>query len=111
MNQRKVLAVMTAITGDRVVVGELEVKHVIEEHFQFVPVDMILELVEKILKDPTEIYEERTAHLYHLFYRLEDGRYLVVVIKKGKTGNYFSSVYPTGKSVRKRHRGLRKVKL
>lgn len=111
MKKRTIAAVITAITGDRVIVGEPELHHALEEHFQFLPQDMLLELVERILKEPTEIYEEPSPRHYHLFYRLNNGKYLVVVVKKSKSGNYFSSIYPTGKKIRNKHKKLKKVKL
>lgn len=37
------------------------------------PDDILLELIERVLKDPTKIFEERTLHQYHLFYRLDNG--------------------------------------
>jgi hypothetical protein len=107
---RKVAAVITAITGDRVVVGDEELKHAMEEHFSMLPQDMLLELIERILKDPTKIFEQEKHHLYHLFYRLDNRRYLVVIVKKTRTGNYFSSMYSTGSSVRNSHKELKEIK-
>ncbi len=56
--ERKIATIITAITGDRVIIGEEELKHALEEHFSILPVDMLLELIERILKDPSEIYEQ-----------------------------------------------------
>jgi hypothetical protein len=50
---RKGAAIITAITGDRIVIGEEELEHAIKEHFSMLPVDILLELIERILKDPT----------------------------------------------------------
>jgi hypothetical protein len=111
MSVRKIIAVITDALGDRVVVGESELKHAGKEHFETLPTDILLELLERILKDPTVVYEDRATHFYHLFYRLENGKYLVAVIKKAKTGVFFSTLYPTGSSIRNKHKKLRKVKL
>lgn len=108
---RSIIAVITDILGDRVVVGISELKHAINAHFQTLPSDILLELLERILKNPTVIYEEKKGHLYHLFYKLENGKYLVTVIKKSKSGTFFSTIYPTGKSIRNKHKILRKVKI
>jgi hypothetical protein len=107
---RRVVAVITAITGDRVVIGEAELDHANEEHFSMLPEDILLELIERILKDPTKIFEEKKLHQYHLFYRLDNRRYLVVIVKKTHTGFYFSSIYSTGNSIRNSHKGLKEVK-
>jgi len=50
-------------------------------------------------------------HIYHLFYRLETGRFLVVVVKRKEEGSYFSSIYTTGNTIRNKHKKLKKVKL
>jgi hypothetical protein len=107
---RKVVAIITAITGDRIVIGEAELKHAIEEHFSVLPADILLELIERILKDPTRIFEQHKLNQYHLYYRLDNRRYLVVIIKKTPTGNYFSSMYSTGNSIRNVHKDLKEVR-
>lgn len=107
---RKIRTVITAITGDRVVIGELEMSHSIEGHFDTLPEDMFLELLERILKDPTVIYKEKSKKIYHLFYKLHNGKYLVAIIKKTESGSYFSTMYPTGKNIRNKHKNLEKVK-
>jgi hypothetical protein len=108
---RKIIAVITDALGDRVVVGEKELDHAIKEHFQALPADILLELIERVLKDPTKIFEEKKLHQYHLFYRLDHSRYLVAVIKIGKSGNFFSTIYPTGKKIRNKHKRLKEIKL
>ena len=108
---RKILTVITAITGDRIVIGEAEFNHAKEEHFSMLPADILLELIERILKDPTKIFEQEKLHQYHLFYRLDNQRYLIVIVKKTHTGNYFSSMYSTGSSIRNSHKNLKEVKL
>lgn len=108
---RKIIAVITAITGDRVVVGEAELNHAKKEHFSMLPTDILLELIERILKDPTRIFEQTKLHQYHLFYRLDNQRYLVVIVKQTDTGCYFSTMYSTGASIRNSHKDLKEVKL
>jgi hypothetical protein len=82
-----------------------------EDHFSMLPTDMLLELIERILKDPTKILEQIKLHQYHLFYRLDNQQYLVVIIKKKQTGSYFSSMYSTGKTIRNSHKDLKEIKL
>lgn len=106
---RKVAAIITAITGDRVVIGEEELGHAIEEHFPMLPSDILLELIERVLKDPTKIFEQIKLCQYHLFYRLDNRKYLVVIVKKTPTGNYFSTMYSTGSSIRNCHKDLREI--
>ena len=108
---RKIVTIITAITGDRVIIGEAELKHAMEDHFSMLPTDMLLELIERILKDPTKILEQIKLHQYHLFYRLDNQKYLVVIIKKTQTGSYFSSMYSTGKTIRNSHKDLKEIKL
>ncbi len=73
--------------------------------------DILLELIERILKDHTKIFEQKKLHQYYLFYRLDNQKYLVVIIKKTETGNYFSSMYSTGSSIRNSHRELKEIKI
>ena len=107
---RRIATIITAITGDRIVIGEAELTHAMEEHFSMLPKDILLELIERILKDPTEIFEQEKLNLYHLFYRLDNQKYLVVIVKKTQTGNYFSSMYSTGDSIRNSHKDLKEIK-
>lgn len=106
---RRVVTVITAITKDRIVIGELEFLHA-KKHFPMLPDDMLLELIERVLKDPTQIFEEQKPHQYFLFYRLDNGQYLVVVIKKIASGSYFSTMYSTGDTIRPKHKNLKEVK-
>ena len=108
---RKIATIITAITGDRIIIGQNELKHAMEEHFPMLPVDILLELIERILKDPTRIFEQEKLSQYHLFYRLDNQKYLVVIVKKTPTGNYFSSMYSTGSSIRNSHKDLKEIKL
>ena len=48
---------------------------------------------------------------YHLFYRLDNGKYLVVIVKRALTGNYFSTMYSTGNAIRNTHKSLKEIKL
>ena len=107
---RKIAAIITAITGDRVIVGEEELTHAIDEHFSMLPSDILLELIERVLKDPTKIFEQTKTNQYHLFYRLDNRRYLVVIVKRVPTGSYFSSMYSTGVSIRNIHKDLKEIK-
>jgi len=108
---RKISKVITCVTGDRVVVGQLELRHA-QEHF-LLPDDIFLELLERVLKDPKEVLVDslKSPSEYWLFYRLENGRFLVAVIKVTKTGHYFASMYPTGKQIRNKHKKLKRLKL
>lgn len=113
----KILSVVTAATGDAVGIGEKELEHALSKHFR-IPKIKLLEVVEQVLVDPTVVYAEEvtvnnslSVRAYHLFYRLEDGGYLVVIVKRLSSGNFFSSIYPTGKSIRSVHKHLKKVKI
>lgn len=107
---RKIAAVITAITGDRVVVGELELLHAVEEHFEFIPREVVLEILERVLRDPVAVFEEEAAHLFHVFYKVDRNKYLVVIVKRAATGNFFASMYPTGSQMRAKHKKLRRVR-
>jgi hypothetical protein len=54
--KRRIATVITAITGARVIIGEAEFHHAKDEHFQMLPDDMLLELIERVLKDPTKVF-------------------------------------------------------
>jgi hypothetical protein len=108
---RKIVTVITAITGDRIIIGKAELNHAKDEHFSILPIDILLELIERILKDPTKVFEQKKLHQYYLFYRLDNGKYLVVIVKKTETGNYFSSMYSTGNLIRNSHKDLKEIKL
>jgi len=109
--KRTIVAIITDVLGDRVIIGDNELSHAIEGHFEFFPKDMLLELLERILKDPTIVYEEKTKNLYHLFYRLENKKFIVVVVKRSESGSFLSTIYPTGKDIRNKHKKFKKVKL
>ncbi len=107
---RRIAAIITAITGDRIIIGEEELAHAMKEHFSMLPRDILLELIERILKDPSKIFEQQKLSQYHLFYQLDNQKYLVVIVKKTQTGNYFSSMYSTGSSIRNSHKGLKEIR-
>lgn len=85
--EHKIATIITTVNGDRVVIGEAELKHAMIEHFSMLPRDMLLELIERILKDPTKIFLEEKIHQHHLFYRLDNQKYLAVIVKRTDTGN------------------------
>lgn len=108
--ERRIEAVMTAITGYRVIVGYDEMRHA-QEHF-LLPDRIFLELLEQVLRDPTKIFvdDKRHPQVYHLFYRLENGRYICAIVKTAKSGHYFASMYSTGKTIRNTHKKLEEIK-
>jgi hypothetical protein len=108
--RRKIVKVITAVTGDQVVVGEAELRHA-QEHF-LLPDHIFLELLELVLKDPDQILVDdlKAPRLYQLFYRLENKRFLCAVVKVASTGFFFASMYPTGTSLRNAHKKLKRLK-
>lgn len=113
MSNQKIVAVITAVTGDRVIVTDEAIKHVIDEHFRGVPQVIILETIERVLRDPSELYKDtqNENREYDFFYRLETGKFIVVIVKIVSDGAYLSSMYPTGKKHRTKHKKFKKVKL
>jgi len=113
MKHRKITAVITAVTKDRVIVTDEAIKHVIDEHFRGIPQDIILETIERVLKDPSDLYKDAQSDSreYDFFYRLESGEFIVAIVKIIPAGAYLSSMYPTGKRHRNKHKGFKKVKL
>ena len=111
--KRKIIAVITAVTGDRVVITESELDHALNDHFSFLPRTIFLELVEQVLKDPSDVFvdDSKAPRMYNLFYRLENGKYLVAVVKKTDQGSFLASMYPTGSSIRNKHKKMKRVKL
>lgn len=109
--KRKIAKIITAVTGDQIIVGELELRHA-QEHF-LLPDVILLELLELVLKDPTAILVDdlKSPKLYRLFYRLENKRFLCAVVKVASTGSFFASMYPTGTSIRNPHKKLKRLKL
>ena len=113
MKQQKISAVVTAVTGDRVIVTDEAIKHIINEHFKGVPKGIILETVERVLRDPSDLYKDTQSDSreYDFFYRLESGEFIVAIVKIIPNGAYLSSMYPTGKRHRNKHKRFKKVKL
>ncbi len=115
MSDRKIITIITDALGDRVIIGSQEFEHAIEGHFQVFPQEIILALLEKILKDPTEIYRDdrKKEKIYNFFYKFEKGpKFIVVVIKVTPDGAFFTSMYPTGsKGPRNSHKKHKRIKL
>ena len=109
--KRKIVGVITAVNGERVVVCEDELDHALR-HFTL-PQDIFLELLERVLKDPSEVFVDdlTSPNVYHLFYKLESGRYLLAIVKLLDDGNYLSSMYPTGKKIRGLHKKMKRLKV
>jgi hypothetical protein len=111
---KKIITVITDALGDRVVVCENEFLHAIEDHFPEFPQDLVLQLLEKVLRDPTEVYRDdsSTEQIYNFFYKADiSQKFVVAVIKVTSDGAFFASMYPTGKKVRNSHKTFKKVKL
>jgi hypothetical protein len=112
--KRKIITIITDILGDRVVIGEKELQHANEDHFAAIPQDMLIELIERVLKDPSEVYRDdnKTEQIYNFFYRIEKGpKFLLAVVKVTPDGAYFASMHPTGKQIRSKHKKLKRVKI
>ncbi len=107
----KIVAVITSAIGYRVIIEKEAMEHALR-HF-ILPEDIFLELLERILRDPSEVYVETHSRekTYHLFYRLESHRYILAVVKLTGDGAFFASAYSTGHKPRSKHRKLKKVKL
>ncbi len=91
------------------VIGDAELDHA-RRHFPL-PRDLLLKLVERVLTHPTAVFvdDAKSPRQYRLFYRLEDGRYLLAVVKVTSAGAFFASMYPTGKRIRGAHRRFRRL--
>jgi len=113
MTKRSIVTIITNILGERVVITRQSLDHAKETHFEFLPEYIVLEFIERILKEPTVLYEEslRDEKKYNFFYKIEKTRFVVVVVKITSDGAFFASMYPTGSSVRPKHKKLKKVKL
>lgn len=109
--KRKILRIITAITNDNVIIGENELRHA-QEHFS-IPDPILLELIELVLKDPTDIFVDdiKKPKLYRIFYRLENKKYLCLVVKIVNEECFFSTMYPTGSNIRNAHKNLKKLKI
>ena len=110
MKARRISAVFLAATGDLVSVGGAELEHA-AKHF-LVPHDFLLGLIARVLTKPTVVLVDNLKgrpHEYRLFYRLEDGRFLLAIVKVTPGGCFFASLYPTGKGIRASHRTFKRL--
>jgi len=107
---KKVAAVITDVLGDRVVVLAEALEHTIARHFTLFPKEIVLELIERVLRDPSDIFEEQKKHLFHLFYRFDSRHFIVVVVKRVSDGSFFVTAYPTGATYRGKHKNLKRVR-
>ncbi len=107
---KKVAAVITDVLGDRVVVLGEALGHTIARHFPLFPQEIVLELIERVLRDPSDIFEEQKKHLFHLFYRFDSRHYIVVIVKRAPDGTFFVTAYPTGSTHRGKHKNLKRVR-
>lgn len=110
--RRKVKAVITAVTGDLVVVTEEQFEHA-RAHFVGMPATLFLELIALVLKDPTDVFVDDAKHpkLYRLFYRYESSHYILAVVKVMPDGNFFTTMYPTANKIRTKHKHLTRLKI
>lgn len=107
---KKVAAVITDVLGARVVVLAEALEHAMARHFTLFPKEIVLELIERVLRDPSEIFEEQKKHLFHLFYRFDSRHYIVVIVKHARDGSFFVTAYPTGATYRGKHKKLKRVR-
>ncbi len=108
--KKKIEAVITDVLGERVVVLSEALEHAVERHFTLFPTEMVLELIERVIRDPSDIFEEQKKHLFHLFYRIDSRHYIVVIVKRTPDGKFFVTAYPTGKTYRVKHKKLKRVR-
>ena len=110
--KRKILSVIRAATGTIVSIGELEVGHALK-HF-LIPQIKLLEVIEQVLLDPTKVFQESQSDdgkTFYLFYRLENRRYLVAVIKSIENQAHFVTLYPTGTKIKAKHMRMKRIKV
>lgn len=110
-HKRKIIRIITCVTKEKVIIGAEELRHA-QEHFS-IPDSILLELIEVVLKDPTVIFVDdlKTPKVYRLFYRLENKKYLCVVVKTINDECFFCTMYPTGTSIRNAHKNLKRITL
>src|SRR5438046_696851 len=103
---RKILAVIVSKQGHRVVVGAAELKHCQVKHFEKFSVQQLLEMLELALKDPDAVFMDKYSKVreHHIYYRLETGWYVCVIVKLGEDNAFFASMYSTGKTMRNSHK-------
>ncbi len=70
----------------------------------------MLEILERVLRDPVAVFEERATHLFHIFYKVDRRKFLVAIVKRTDAGSYFATMYPTGDKMRGKHAKLRRVR-
>ena len=111
MQKQKIIAVITSVLSTRVIVTKESLDHAIK-HFTL-PDDIFLELLERILKDPSEVFEETHSKekSYHLFYKLNHSKYILAIVKKTKDGDFFTSMYVTGSKIKSKHKNLKRIKI
>lgn len=111
MKERKIIAEVNSATGEKVKIGEAELQHAMK-HF-LIPQDLVLQLLIRILEEPSEVYTDDTKwpSEYRLFYKLGDAGYLLAVVKVTAVGAFFASMYPTGKSIKNAHKNMKRVKI
>jgi hypothetical protein len=107
----KITTVITSILKYRIIVTKESVDHALK-HF-ILPEDIFLELLERILKDPTEVFEETHSEekSYHLFYKISQKKYILAIVKKATDGYFFTSMYSTGSKIKSKHKNLKRIKL
>lgn len=108
--KKNLTTVITSAQGQRVLISAEALQHSIDRHFPLIPEDIVLEVIERVLKDPTDIYLEQKKHLFYLFYRFDSKHYIVVIVKETPDGNFFVTTYPTGTKPRTKHRSLKRIR-
>ncbi len=106
---RKINKIITSCLNQSVIIGEDELTHALEKHFS-IPKVKLTEIIEMVLTEPDEIFLDEKTVLYHLFYKIETGQYLVVVLKSVDSKIFFSTIYPTGSKIRSPHKKLKRIK-
>ena len=111
MSQKKIVTIITSILNYRVIVTKDSLDHALK-HFVLTD-DIFLELLERILKDPTDVFEETysSEKSYHLFYKLNRTQYILAIIKKTSDGYFFTSMYVTGTKIKSKHKNLKRIKI
>ena len=111
MSQNKIVAVITSILHYRVIITKESLEHALR-HF-VLPDDIFLELLERILKDPSYVFEESHSKekSYHLFYKINNSKYILAIVKKTTDGYFFTSMYVTGSKLKTKHKNLKRIKI
>ncbi len=108
---KKITSIITSVLKYRVIVTKESIDHALK-HF-VLPEDIFLELLERILKDPTEVFEETHSEekSYHLFYKINQSKYILAIVKKTTDGYFFTSMYVTGTKIKSKHKKLKRIKI